>query len=319
MNRSSKSAKNPDRKYTSQEKSLLSRYGYCKKTAKLLKLYCSNCDEIICESCMIDDHNGHLLKLNDTSLPMDVITNLKKKVEKLHHVRIEDLNKKISSLDTNLAEIGRMSDLKLYYKKLADHFEEKSNKITKNPISIIEKWVIDSKDIETLRRGEIRERINSEMKDYDDLQEITRNMKEFAPNVKSCVYQYYITKKNKQKSHDDLFEVNEVPKECESLLEYYIKILEDVMLLILDCMAKTLNVFNPEMNRDPIESLYIKVQELLNRGLKHFTSEFRNLNHYGIQEKIFVVEDELKFGTSLENNIKSKVDEEIEEDSKEDD
>ena len=133
-----------------------SRQGHQKKK---LKLFCKECETVVCQTCVMLDHNGHKLTLIEEEAENQRLE-IKTVIETRRHNLDETMNV-VAQLDEDYAKVIHQGEtLKANVQQFADGLIKIIQAKTQNIIDEVENQTKKSIESLTAKRGEIQRRIN---------------------------------------------------------------------------------------------------------------------------------------------------------------
>ena len=133
-----------------------SRQGHQKKK---LKLFCKECETVVCQTCVMLDHNGHKLTLIEEEAENQRLE-IKTVIETRRHNLDETMNV-VAQLDEDYAKVIHQGEtLKGNVQQFADGLIKIIQAKTQNIIDEVENQTKKSIESLTAKRGEIQRRIN---------------------------------------------------------------------------------------------------------------------------------------------------------------
>ena len=258
--------------YSQQERSIIKEKGFCKSTSNPFQLYCSDCGTLLCLTCFFQSHRSHAVSELSRATSVEIFESIKANTDKIHSERVEILEKKSDLLDINLRKIENTEKLIDCYKSLAKALSLISKKIETGPVCRIKDWGENIKEKTVIIKEEIGGRSNGEMKDYDQFCSYLKKIKDYNPGVQILVCQAYLDKKNRQKTNDESYEIEEVPISVEDFRDDLYDIICKTVKEGIDCMMESMKIIGEEISPALLGGTYDRIERFVRSRLENYGS-----------------------------------------------
>ena len=273
------------RDLSQQERHILEKIGLCSTSKEPLQHFCSDCSILLCNKCFHDTHKKHEgreIKFTDGSAEFDALSSCAKQI---HEQRVQGLEEKLLQLDTNAKILESMKTIVSTFNKLSKELTDIAKRIETGTISRIDKSIKHNKEHTALVYKDIGRRLKDEEESFSNLHSDLENIRHLKPIVRACYCQAFIEKKKKQKDHDDIYVIEEVPLDKKEFSNYYFDIIGRLVEHGVDCMVESMKVIDTEECTEELEGAFKHIEGVIMGKIRKYRGVERSQRNFEISRR----------------------------------